>query len=107
MARRWSVPEEKVRTWVSDFRLHGIDGGRAARFRFGCAGITTPAWLGQPFLREKPGLFGGQFPAMTQGGLAAPPVFARYARMNTLRTDRAILHRKPGTGVSRGAAACA
>ena len=26
LARRWSVPEEKVRTWVSRYRLHGIDG---------------------------------------------------------------------------------
>ena len=24
LARRWSVPEEKVRTWVSHFRQHGI-----------------------------------------------------------------------------------
>ena len=28
LARRWSVPEEKVRTWVSHYRLHGIDGLR-------------------------------------------------------------------------------
>ncbi|MDH6186874.1 transposase-like protein [Polaromonas sp. CG_23.6] len=26
LARRWSVPEEKIRTWVSHYRLHGIDG---------------------------------------------------------------------------------
>lgn len=26
LARRWSVSEEKVRTWVSHYRLHGIDG---------------------------------------------------------------------------------
>ncbi|MFM9425911.1 transposase [Variovorax sp. GrIS 2.14] len=26
MARRWNVPEEKIRTWVSRYRLHGIDG---------------------------------------------------------------------------------
>jgi len=26
LARRWSVPEEKVRTWVSHYRLHGITG---------------------------------------------------------------------------------
>ena len=24
LARRWSVPEEKVRTWVSHYREHGI-----------------------------------------------------------------------------------
>ena len=23
---QWSVPEEKIRTWVSHYRLHGIDG---------------------------------------------------------------------------------
>ena len=26
LARRWSVPEEKIRTWVSHYRLHGVDG---------------------------------------------------------------------------------
>ena len=26
LARQWSVPEEKIRTWVSHYRLHGIDG---------------------------------------------------------------------------------
>ena len=26
LARHWSVPEEKIRTWVSHYRLHGIDG---------------------------------------------------------------------------------
>ena len=26
LARRWLVPEEKIRTWVSHYRLHGIDG---------------------------------------------------------------------------------
>ena len=31
LARRWSVPEEKVRTWVSHYRLHGIDGLRPTR----------------------------------------------------------------------------
>ncbi|BEU98741.1 transposase (plasmid) [Acidovorax sp. DW039] len=31
LARRWSVPEEKVRTWVSHYRLRGIDGLRPKR----------------------------------------------------------------------------
>ncbi len=31
LARRWSIPEEKVCTWVSHYRLHGIDGLRAKR----------------------------------------------------------------------------
>ena len=31
LARRWSVPEEKVRTWVCHYRLHGIDGLRPKR----------------------------------------------------------------------------
>ncbi len=26
LARRWSVPEEKIRTWVSHYRLHGLGG---------------------------------------------------------------------------------
>lgn len=28
LARRWSAPEEKIRTWVNHYRLHGIDGLR-------------------------------------------------------------------------------
>ena len=31
LARQWSVPEEKIRTWVSHFRSHGIDGLRPKR----------------------------------------------------------------------------
>ena len=31
LARRWSVPEEKIRTWVSHYRLHGIAGLRPKR----------------------------------------------------------------------------
>jgi len=30
LARQWSVPEEKIRTWVSHYRLHGIDGLRSS-----------------------------------------------------------------------------
>ncbi|WP_372657484.1 transposase [Hydrogenophaga sp.] len=26
LARRWSVTEEKVRTWVNHYRLHGLHG---------------------------------------------------------------------------------
>jgi transposase len=31
LARKWSAPEEKIRTWVSHYRLHGIDGLRPKR----------------------------------------------------------------------------
>ena len=31
LARQWSVPEEKIRTWVSHYRLHGIDALRPKR----------------------------------------------------------------------------
>lgn len=31
LARQWSVPEEKIRTWVNHFRSHGIDGLRPKR----------------------------------------------------------------------------
>lgn len=31
LGRRWSIPEEKIRTWVSRYRLHGIDGLRPKR----------------------------------------------------------------------------
>ena len=31
LARQWSVPEEKIRTWVSHYRLHDIDGLRPKR----------------------------------------------------------------------------
>lgn len=30
-ARQWSVPEEKIRTWVSHYRPHGINGLRPKR----------------------------------------------------------------------------
>ena len=26
LVRRWIVPEEKIRTWFSHYRLYGIDG---------------------------------------------------------------------------------
>ena len=28
LSRHWCVPEEKIRTWVSHYRLHGVDGLR-------------------------------------------------------------------------------
>lgn len=31
LARRWWLAEEKVRSWVSHYRLHGIDGLRPKR----------------------------------------------------------------------------
>ncbi|HEY4294802.1 hypothetical protein [Luteibacter sp.] len=31
LARRWLVPEEKIRTWVSHYRLHGVDALRPKR----------------------------------------------------------------------------
>lgn len=31
LARRWSLPEEKIGTWVSHYRLHGVDGLRHKR----------------------------------------------------------------------------
>ena len=31
LARQWSVPEEKIRTWVSHYRLHGLDRLRPKR----------------------------------------------------------------------------
>ena len=34
LARHWLVPEEKIRTWVSHFRLHGIDGLRPKRSKY-------------------------------------------------------------------------
>lgn len=34
LARRWSLPEEKIRTWVSHYRLHGIDGLRPKRSKY-------------------------------------------------------------------------
>ena len=31
LAQSWSVPEEKIRTWINHYRLHGIDGLRPKR----------------------------------------------------------------------------
>jgi len=33
-ARQWSVPEEEIRTWVSHYSLHGIDGLRPKRSKY-------------------------------------------------------------------------
>lgn len=35
LTRKWSVPEEKIRTWVSHYRLHGVDELRPRRSRYG------------------------------------------------------------------------
>jgi transposase len=34
LARQWSVPEEKIRSWVSHYRLHGIDGLKPKRSKY-------------------------------------------------------------------------
>ncbi len=34
LARQWSVPEEKIRTWVSHYRLHGVDGLQPKRSKY-------------------------------------------------------------------------
>ena len=34
LARQWSLPEEKIRTWVSQYRLHGADGLRPKRSKY-------------------------------------------------------------------------
>lgn len=34
LARRWSAPEERIRTWVSHYHLYGIDGLRPKRSRY-------------------------------------------------------------------------
>ncbi len=31
LSRQWSLPEEKIRSWVNHYRLHGIDGLRPKR----------------------------------------------------------------------------
>ena len=44
LSRQWSVPEEKIRTWVSHYRLHGIDGllpKRSASSDESCTRLTT------------------------------------------------------------------
>jgi hypothetical protein len=87
--------------------LQLLDGGRFAGFRLGCAGITTPAYLGQPFLRERAGLFDGQFPILAQGGLAALAGVCPVLGHEHLAADGVILHKKPGTSVSRSSTACA
>ena len=48
LARHWSVPEEKIRTWVSHYRLHGIDGWRPG----GCTRATLSGRL--PTVQRKP-----------------------------------------------------
>ncbi len=35
LARQWSVPDKKIRTWGSHYRLHGIGGLRPKRSAYG------------------------------------------------------------------------
>src|SRR5947207_82887 len=46
-------------------------------------------------------------PYKPRAGLRRSPAFVRYWSMNTLRPAGVILHRKPGTSVSRSSTACA
>ena len=34
LARQWSVPEEKIRTWLSHYRMHGIRHANGTFTRF-------------------------------------------------------------------------
>jgi transposase len=45
LARRWSVTEEKVRTWVNHYRLHGLDGSQPKRSVYSAQfkSMTAPA----------------------------------------------------------------
>lgn len=49
LARRWSVPEEKVRTWVSHFRQHGIAALQPKRGAY--TAVLSSARLGALSLR--------------------------------------------------------
>ena len=46
-------------------------------------------------------------PYRPNAGLRRSPAFVRYWSMNTLRPAGVILHKKPGTSVSRSSTACA
>lgn len=46
-------------------------------------------------------------PYRPRAGLRRSPAFVRYWSMNTLRPAGVILHRKPGTRVSRSSTGCA
>src|SRR5690606_36558450 len=65
------------RTWAS----HSCASERA------CSTVSSPYW--------------------PKAGLRRSPAFVRYWSMNTLRPDGVILHKKPGTSVSRSSMACA
>jgi len=56
---------------LHELRAKLLDRGRFARLRLVCGRVAAPAHLGQPFLSQRAGLFDGQFPVLTQGGLAA------------------------------------
>ena len=43
LARLLSIPEEKIRTWVSRFRLHGIDGLLSKRSTYS---VNRPGFRG-------------------------------------------------------------
>lgn len=43
LARQGSVPKEKIRTWVSHYRLHGIDGLRPKRNKYSAQFKLVPS----------------------------------------------------------------
>jgi len=48
---RWRVSEEKIRTWVNRYRLHGIDGLRPQRSAYGSQfklQVNRPEFPGGP-----------------------------------------------------------
>lgn len=54
LARRWSVPEEKVRTWVSHYRLHGITGLQPKRGAYTVVcGPWLCKWLRYPSIHQR------------------------------------------------------
>jgi hypothetical protein len=79
-----------------NFVHNSFDRRRFARLRLGCAGIAAPADLGQPFLRQRPGLFDGQFPVQSQRGLAALASVRPVLEHEHLATRRGNLAQEAG-----------
>jgi putative transposase len=60
LARRWSLPEVRIRSWVSHYRLHGVDGFRSKRSAYRAQFKLQVLWpcprISNRSVTERPGM---------------------------------------------------
>jgi len=93
---------------LHEFLAQLRNSGRLARLGLGGTRIAASANLSQPVLRQRAGLFDGQFSVHAQRRLAPLAGIRPVLEHEDLAAGRCkILHRKPGTSVSRSSMGCA